>query len=234
MDMRTNLEYKIALGYAAVMGTAWLSIALRQWTIRRRYTEAAYRFFAEGDGERGSVALGIAGARLSEVVIATVVMGVFAVAAVALYRRSWNAWDWATVAVGIASVGSAIFLCASGRVIYAAPFTLVPMWLLLYRPGVKAACSVGTVEATEADQEAAGTPETIDLQQERANLVGLRQSLRVFEIERGIDTDAFVARYAQGLEEDTADNEEWFALARMARRAQERLASRNGHHPDQA
>ena len=67
--------------------------------------------------------------------------------------------------------------------------------------------------------------------QEREQLVGLMQSLRVYEVERGMDTDAFVARYAQGLEEDSEDNEEWFALARMARRSQERLAELNGQGP---
>jgi hypothetical protein len=229
--MLTNLEYRIALGYAAVMGTGWLTIALRQWTIRQRYTQAAYQFFAREEGESGRLALGIAGARLSEVLIATLIMIVFAAAAVSLYRRSWNAWDWATVIVGLATVGSLIFLCASGRVIFAAPFTLAPMWLLLYRPGVKTAC--GVAPADTGDQEEAGVTEGIDPRQERATLVGLQQSLRVFEVERGIDTDVFVTRYTQGLEEDSPDNQEWFALARLARRSQERLAALNGKETDQ-
>ena len=229
--MLTNLEYRIALGYAAVMGTGWLTVALRQWTIRQRYTQAAYQFFAREEGESGRLALGIAGARLSEVLIATLIMLVFAATAVSLYRRSWNAWDWATVIVGLATVGSLIFLCASGRVIFAAPFTLAPMWLLLYRPGVKTAC--GVAPADTGDQEEAGVAEGIDPRQERAALVGLQQSLRVFEVERGIDTDVFVTRYTKGLEEDSPDNQEWFALARMALRSQERLAALNGKETDQ-
>src|SRR5919199_3803289 len=120
--MQTNLQYKIALGYAALGGIGWLTIALRQWTIRRRYTDAAVRFFATGDGERGRRAMEVAGARLSEVLIAGLVMAVFAIAAIALLRRTWNAWDWTTAITGLATVLSLILLCASPRVIYAAPW----------------------------------------------------------------------------------------------------------------
>jgi hypothetical protein len=227
--MPANLQYKIALGYAVLGGAAWMTIALRQWVFRRRYIDAAGRFFAEGDGELGRRAMEVAGARLSEVLIALLLMAVFAVAAIALLRRSWNAWDWTTAITGLATVFSLILLCASGRVIYAAPFTLAPLWILLYRPGVKAACGVPVESAERSDGDTTETSFVLDVGEEQAKLVGLRQSLRVFEVERGIPTDTFVARYSQGLEEDSADNEEWFALARMARRVEERLASLNGH-----
>ena len=229
--MQTNLEYKLALGYAAVVGTGWLAIALRQWTIRQRYSRAAARFYADGQGESARLALGIAGGRLSEVIIAGLLMLVCVAAAVALYRRTWNGWDWATIVTGVATVGSLVFLCAAGRVIYAAPFTLAPLWLLLYRPGVKAACGVGAAPSGAAPEAEQAAVEVIDLRQEQEMLVGLQQSLRVFEVERGMETDTFVARYAQGLEEESEDNEEWFALARMARRSQDRIASLNGHRP---
>ncbi len=228
--MQTNLEYKIVLGYAALGGMGWLTIALRQWTIRRRYTDAATQFFAGGDGERGRRAMEVAGARLSEVLIAVLIMVVFGIAAVALFRRSWNAWDWATAITGLVTVLSLILLCASGRVIYAAPFTLVPLWVLLYRPEVKAACGITAESSDNAEIGGAEDP-AFDAREEQAKLVGLRQSLQVFEVERGIPTETFVARYSQGLEEDSADNEEWFALARLARRTEERIASLNGHQP---
>lgn len=227
--MPANLQYKIALGYAVLGGAGWMTIALRQWIFRRRYVDAASRFFAEGDGELGRRAMEVAGARLSEVLLALILMAVFAIAAIALSRRSWNAWDWTTAITGLATVFSLILLCASGRVIYAAPFTLAPLWILLYRPGVKAACGVPVESAERSDGDTIGTSFALDAGEEQAKLVGLRQSLRVFEAERGIPTDTFVARYSQGLEEDSADNEEWFALARMARRVEERLASLNGH-----
>ena len=227
--MPANLQYKIALGYAVLGGAGWMTIALRQWIFRRRYIDAAGRFFAEGDGELGRRAMEVAGARLSEVLLALILMAVFAIAAIALSRRSWNAWDWTTAITGLATVFSLILLCASGRVIYAAPFTLAPLWILLYRPGVKAACGVPVESAERSDGDAIETSFVLDVGEEQAKLVGLRQSLRVFEVERGIPTDTFVARYSQGLEEDSADNEEWFALARMARRVEERLASPNGH-----
>ncbi len=228
--MQTNLEYKLALGYAALGGFGWLTLAFRQWTIRRRYTTAAQSFLAQGDGETAQRALQFAGARLSEALIAAALAAVFTLAAAALLRRTWNAWDWATATVGIASVLSLVMLCASGRVIVAAPFTLAPLWLLLYRPGVKAASGVATAE-TGRSSEVVEQREEIDLQAERQSLIGLRQSLQVYEIERGMPTDTFVARYAQGLEEDSPDNEEWFALARMARRSEERIASLNGSQP---
>ncbi len=227
--MAGNLQYKIALGYAVLGGAGWMTIALRQWIIRRRYIDAAGRFFAEGDGERGRRAMEVAGARLSEVLIALLLMAVFAIATIALLRRSWNAWDWTTAITGLATVFSLILLCASGRVIYVAPFTLAPLWVLLYRPGVKAACGVAMESTERNDGDIVEMPVALDVREEQAKLVGLRQSLRVFEVERGIPTDTFVARYSQGLEEESADNEEWFALARMARRVEERLASLNGH-----
>jgi hypothetical protein len=171
----------------------------------------------------------VAGARLSEVLIALLLMAVFVIAAIALFRRTWNAWDWTTAITGLATVFSLILLCASGRVIYAAPFTLAPLWGLLYRPGVKAACGVAVESTERSDIDPVEAALAIDLREEQAKLVGLRQSLRVFEVERGIPTDTFVARYTRGLEEDSVDNEEWFALARMARRMEEQLASLNGH-----
>src|SRR3954453_547043 len=211
--MRTNFEYKLALGYAAACSAGWFIIAVRQWIFRQRYLAAAVQFLAQGDGDRAQLATQIAGGRLSEVIISMVITVVVAVAAVSLYRRTWHAWDVATVAIGLVAVFSTILVCASGRVIYAAPFTLYPLWILLYRPGVKEACGVGVVTAETIDTTEAGEP-AIDLRQERTTLTGLEQSLRVFEIERGLDTDQFVSRYAEGLEDDSADNEEWFALAR--------------------
>ena len=229
--MQTNLEHKLALGYAALGGFGWLTLAIRQWTLRQRYTAAAHSFLERGDGETAQRALQFAGARLSEALIAAALTIVFTIAAVALVRRTWNAWDWATATVGLATVLSTVLLCASGRVIVAAPFTLAPLWLVLYRPGVKAACGVGAADAAPVSEDV--EPAIINLQEERQSLVGLRQSLQVFEIERGMTTNSFVARYAQGLEEDSQDNEEWFALARMARRSEERIASLDGSRPNQ-
>jgi len=227
--MRSSLEYRLALGYAALAGLGWFMVAVRQWTIRDRYSRAAVQFYAEGDGESGLLAYGIAGARLSEVGIAAILVLVFAGVGLALARRTWNGWDWATAIAGTATVVSLVFLCASGRVIAAAPFTLAGLWILLYRPAVKMACGVGVATPEQNPEAAPEAAQPVDLSQEREQLVGLMQSLRVYEVERGMDTDAFVARYAQGLEEDSEDNEEWFALARMARRSQERLAELNGH-----
>ncbi len=51
----------------------------------------------------------------------------------------------------------------------------------------------------------------------------LRQNLDVFEVERGMSTDAFVDRYVKGLEDETPDNAEWFSIARAVRRSQERI-----------
>jgi hypothetical protein len=232
--MQSNLEHRLALAYAVIGGTGWLAIAIRQWLIRVRYSQAADRFYAERNGESARLALGIAGARASEVIIATLLMLVFVVAAVALYRRTWNGWDWATVVTGLATVASLIFLCAAGRVIYAAPFSLGPLWVLLYRPGVKRACGVGDADREDATAATPATnSEMIDLKQEQEMLTGLRQSLRVFEVERGLETDIFVSRYTRGLEEENADNEEWFALARLARRAEERIASLSGGQSSQ-
>lgn len=228
--MRTTLEYRLALGFAALATTGWLAVAGRQWLIRQRYSQAAEQFYAGGDGERARQALGIAGGRMSEAIIAGMLVMVFAVVAVALSRRTWNGWDWATAVVGVATVVSLVFLCAAGRVIYAAPFTLAPLWMLLYRPGVKASCGVGEGAAVATpDGGVEGMTAEVDVRQERETLTGLQQSLRVFEIERGLATETFVARYVQGLEEDSEDNHEWFALARLARRAEERIAASNGH-----
>lgn len=216
------MEYKIVLGYALLAATGWVAMAARQWLIRGRYDQAAQQLFEQGNVDLGRRATEIAGARLSEVFISAGLVAVFALAAVALYRRTWNAWDWATAGVGIASVLSIILLCAAGRVIYAGPFTLVPMWILLYRPAVKRACGVGTAALPE-DQADPQTTVEIALRQEREQLAGLRQSLQVFELERGMGTDAFLSRYALGLEQKTSDTEEWFELARLARLAEERI-----------
>jgi hypothetical protein len=224
--MQTRFEYYLALAYAAVASLGWFIVAVRQWTVRERYSAAALQFYAEGNGASGLAAMGIAGARLSEVYIAAILMAIFSIIGVALARRTWNGWDWASALAGLATVPSLIFLCASGRVIFAAPFTLGGLWILLYRPGVKAVCGVGADEPRPIVAE--GTVAVFDPAEERNHLTGLLQSLRVFEVERGMDTDVFVTRYTQGLEDDSEDNQEWFALARLARRSQERLASLNG------
>ncbi len=231
--MRGNFDYRLALAYAALGALGWLVVGLRQWIFRLRYMEGAARFYAEGDGERARRAMEIAGGRSSEALIALAVAAVFLLAVGGLLLRTWNAWDWATAGVGIATVLSSILLCASGRVIFAAPFTLAPLWVLLYRPGVKAASGVATASEAATGSVGDEPPRIEDLDEERRQLVGLRQSLQVFEIERGMPTDMFVDRYAQGLEDDSADNEEWFALARMARRAEERLTGLNGRQAPQ-
>ncbi len=221
--LQPSAEYRIALGYAILATTGWIAVAGRQWLYRQRYSEAARGFFEEGNVELGRRATEVAGARLAEVLIAAGLVGVFTLAAVALYRRTWNAWDWASAGVGIASVLSLILLCAAGRVIYAGPFTLVAMWILLYRPGVKRACGVGVT--THGEAQPAAAPEAVALlRQEREQLAGLRQSLQVFELERGMTTDAFVSRYALGIEDQSEDSDEWFELARMATLAEERIA----------
>jgi hypothetical protein len=229
--MRATLQYKLTLGFAAVGVLGWLSFAIQQWIAQRTYASAAVQSFRGQDADRGVQAMEIAAARQLEYWLAAATLIVFGVAAVALLRRTWNAWDWATAIVGGATVLSGLLLCGSSRVRLAVPLSLVPLWFLLYRPGVKQACGVGPPDepATNEDENEG---EMIDPQRERAKLAGLRQSLQLFEAERGISTDDFVERYVRGVEDETPDNEEWFALARMTRRAEERIARLNGHQPD--
>jgi hypothetical protein len=121
-------------------------------------------------------------------------------------------------------------LCASGRVMRFIPLTTAPMLLLLYLPPTKAACGVRKeVEPAVTDEAPLTTLSREEIEREiakeRTLITQLSQNLDVFEVERSMDTDRFVSRYTDGLEEETADNAEWFSIARAVRRHRERLAA---------
>lgn len=219
-----------ALGYAALVGTGWLSVAINRWLRWRFYTASAEGVAASGNLEQADRINQFAGSFLVDMGYGLVVAAVCAFVIIALHRRSWNAWDYATVAAGGAAVLSAIFICASDRVMFFIPFTMGPLVGLLYTQGVKATCGVqATATASTALDEASATQATQqnlerELAHERQRVAQLGQNLDVFEVERSMSTDVFVDRYVNGLEEETPDNAEWFSIARTVRRSQERIA----------
>jgi hypothetical protein len=220
----------VALGYGALAGLVWLAVSINRLLRWRTYTAGAETVAANGELQRAEQIRAFAGAFLVDMGYAVAVAAMCAFVVVALSRRSWNAWDYATVAVGFATVLSAIFICARGRVMFFIPFTVAPLWALLYVPGVKKTCGVGSSDTTATEpretSRAVGTEQDLEreLTRERTLVAQLRQNLDVFEVERRMDTDTFVDRYAKGLEEETPDNAEWFSIARAVRRGQERIA----------
>jgi hypothetical protein len=217
-----------ALGYAALVGFGWLVIALRRLLYWRTAVVTAEAVAAGGNLERVNEINNFAGSLLVDIGYAFAATALCACVLIALARRSWNAWDYATVAAGFATVLSGIFICARDRVMFFLPFTIAPLLVLLYMPGVKWTCGVGATSETPSVEDAPVAPLTSqdlerELARERTLVSQLRQNLDVFEVERRMDTDTFVDRYAKGLEEETPDNAEWFSIARAVRRSQERI-----------
>ena len=220
-----------ALAYAGVVGFGWLVMAISRILSWRFYTSQGDLATAAGNLPLANEIYGRAGSFLVDAGYALAAVVVFAFVAIMVWRRSWHAWDYATVAIGGATVLSSIFICASNRIMFALPFLFAPLWGLLYTKGVKASCGVRlTPPAMSSTAEATPAPITTqadlerELTRERHLVDQLRQNLDVFEVERGMDTDTFVDRYVNGLEEETPDNAEWFSIARAVRRSQERIA----------
>ncbi len=220
--MGDRFWYRLALGYGGLLTLVWLAIAglsFRLW--RYGLSEAATLTATTGQQDM----INRAGSVWVSGAYAAVTAAVVGFASFKLWEMTWDSWDWATVVIGGAAVFSVVLLCARGRVMAYIPLTLFPLWGLLYHAGVKRTCGVPVTRQARLDERVAAAAPVTDLRQEQAELAGLQQSLQVFELERGLDTATFMRRYAEGLEDDTPDNTEWFALGRLARRAAERLAS---------
>jgi hypothetical protein len=225
-----DLGWWAALGYAALAMLGWLTVGLARWSQWRGVLSRAATIAAQGDAETAARGQAFAGGIAVDMGYAFATAAVFAFVAAALIRRSWNAWDYATIATGFTMVLSLIFLCAFERVMRFIPITAAPLLGLLYLPGVKAACNVGEREKTQPEPER--PPASLDREEvereiarERTLIGQLSQNLDVFEVERAMDTDVFMMRYTQGLEEETADNAEWFSIGRAVRRSRERIAA---------
>ncbi len=229
-EQTINVWWLAAVGYAALAGFMWLFLGIRRLLQWRTYMAGAEAVEAQGNLEQAARIQAFAGSFIMDMGYAFLVALVCAFTIAALLRRSWNAWDYATVAVGFVAVLSLIFLCASDRIMFFIPLSMLPLLVLLYIPGVKAACGVRQAEqpTTQMEQGANMLTRPVEIEQEiakeQALITELSQNLDVFEVERGMDTDTFVARYANGLEEETPDNAEWFSIARTVRRSRERIA----------
>ncbi len=229
-EQTVSVWWLAAVGYAALVGFMWLFLGMRRLLQWRTYTAGADAVAAQGNLEQAARVQAFAGSLVVDMGYAFLVALVCAFTVVALLRRSWNAWDYATVAVGFVAVLSLVFLCASDRIMFFIPLSMLPLLVLLYTPGVKAACGVRQAEqpTTQMEQDVTIPTRPAEIEQEiakeRALIAELSQNLDVFEVERGMDTDTFVARYADGREEETPDNAEWFSIARTVRRSRERIA----------
>lgn len=225
-----NLSWWLTLGYAALAGLAWLTFGMSRllyWRTRQADIAAAA---ARGDFERADQGRAFVGSLAIEMGFGFVAAAIFAFVAFALVRRTWNAWDHATLVIGFVTVLTAILICARGRVFLFLPISTAPLWGLLYLPWTKAACGVGKVVEAAPEPDAPTTTLSRDeiereIIKERTLITQLAQNLDVFEVERSMDTDTFVRRYTDGLEEENADNAEWFAIARAVRRSRERVAA---------
>jgi hypothetical protein len=218
------------VGYAGLAIVGWLMVGLARLlyliSTQRNIRAAA----AQGDLVLAQQGSAFAGGLAVDMLFAFGTAAILSYAAVAISRRTWNAWDHATLAVGALTVFSAIMLCARGRIMFFIPLSAAPLLVLLYLPGTKAACGVRPAAAAEPEPPA-DEPVTVltrreieaEIARERALITQLSQNLDVFEVERALPTERFVARYAQGLEEDSADNAEWFSIARAVGRSRERL-----------
>jgi hypothetical protein len=224
-----HILWWITIGYAGLAALGWLSVAIYKLLRWRTRSVQAGIAAANGDPEFADQIRQFAGSLLVDTgygLLATAI-GVFVL--VALLRRSWNAWDYATVVAWFATLASGIFLCANTRVMFWLPFSFAPILVLLYTAGVKTTCGVRPSAAPSLPVDAtAGAAAQVELERELARertlVTQLRQNLNVFEIERSMSTDAFVQRYVSGLEDETPDNAEWFSIARAVRRGQERVA----------
>jgi hypothetical protein len=224
-----QLAWLATLGYAALAGLGWLMFGMARllyWRTTQANIAAAE---TAGDLVLADRGRAFAGSLAVEMGFGFVAAAIFGFVAVALARRSWNAWDHATLVIGFTTVLTAVLVCARGRVFLFLPLSTAPLWLLLYLPWTKAACGVG--KAVETTPEPDAPPATLsraelerEIVKERTLIAQLAQNLDVFEVERSMDTDVFVRRYSEGLEEENADNAEWFAIARAVRRSRERIA----------
>jgi hypothetical protein len=228
---QTPLMWWVALGYAGIVAFAWLYLAMSRLFQWRAYTAAAETIATQGNIERAAQIQAFAGSIAVDMGYAFATAAIIGFVAFALARRTWNAWDYATLVIGFVTVLSLIFLCARGRVMAFIPLSTAPLLALLYTPGVKAACGVGRGRSSAAhapSQSEVSILSITEIEQEIAEehklIMQLSQNLDVFEVERDMDTDTFVARYANGQEEETADNAEWFNIARTVRRSRERVA----------
>lgn len=220
----------LALGYAGVIGLGWLTLGMSRLLQYRRYMALATAEATQGNLEQSNRIVAFAGALLVDMGYAFATAAVAAFVLVALTRRSWNAWDYATIAIGFTAFLSLVFLCARGRIMAFMPITTLPLLGLLYIPGVKKAMNVGEREQPLPEPER--PPASLDREEvereiarERTLIGQLSQNLDVFEVERGMDTDLFMMRYTQGLEEESPDNAEWFSIGRAVRRSRERVAA---------
>lgn len=218
----------LTVGYAAVVGFAWLFIGMYRLLYWRTTQQRIGLAESVGQAELAQRGRDFAGSLVVDMLYAFGAAVIFAFVLIALTRRSWNAWDHATLAAGFATVLTVIFLCARGRIMLFLPISFAPLFALLYTPGVKAAMGVHPQRAAEVAPDT--PPEALsredlerEIAKERTLITQLGQNLDVFELERGMDTDRFVQRYVDGLEEETPDNAEWFAIARAVRRHRERL-----------
>ncbi|HEX6289191.1 MAG TPA: hypothetical protein VFZ66_08360 [Herpetosiphonaceae bacterium] len=220
----------VALGYAVLAMLGWLTLGIMRWSERRGVLSRVQALLAQRDIERAMQGWDYAGGVAVDMGYAFAAAAVFAFVAAALFRRTWNAWDYATIAIGFTACLSLIFLCAFERIMALIPITSAPLLGLLYLPGVKAVCNVGERDTDPPQPEQATAQLDRDeiereIARERTLIGQLSQNLDVFEVERGIDTDLFMMRYTQGLEEETADNAEWFSIGRAVRRSHERIAA---------
>jgi hypothetical protein len=226
----SNLWWWLALGYAALAMLGWLTLGMRRWFEWRGVLSRAAALAAQGDTETALRGEAYAGGVAVDMGYAFATAAVFALVAALLMRRSWNAWDYATIVIGFTAVLSSIFLCAFERVMAFIPITAAPLIALLYLPGTKLAMHVGQrePEPPQPEHDPAGlNREDVEreIAKERTLIGQLAQNLDVFEVERGMDTDLFMMRYTQGLEEESADNAEWFSIGRAVRRSRERVAA---------
>lgn len=224
-----NVFWWATLGYAGLAAFGWLTYLMSRllyWRSTQRNIAAA---LAAGDAVLAQRGQAFAGSIVVDMLYALGVTAIFAFVTIAVSRRTWNAWDYATVALGFPAALSLVFLCAPDRTnLFLMAPTMLPLLLLLYLPGTKAACGVPVKAPPEPPAAPSGDAMSRaeieqEIARERNLIVQLSQNLDVFEVERAMDTDVFVRRYTDGLEEENADNAEWFAIARAVRRSRERL-----------
>lgn len=225
---RPTTLWWLTLGYAALGAFGWLTVAMQRLLYWRSTQSNIAQAEALNQTLLAQQGRGFAGSLLVDLAYALGTAAIFTFIAIAVSRRTWNAWDHATVAVGFLTVLSAVFLCAANRIMFWMPLSGAFLWVLLYSRGTKVACGVPTRPVPvppPTEPIAALTREEIEreIAKERSLIVQLSQNLDVFEVERAMDTDVFVRRYTDGLEEENADNAEWFSIARAVRRSRERL-----------
>lgn len=227
---RSPVWWQLALGYAALGVIGWLLLGIRALSERRGVQSRAAALLEQGNTDLALGGINYAGSLQVDMGFAFAAAAIFAFVAAALFRRTWNAWDYATIVIGFAGFLSLVFLCARGRIMVAMPITMLPLLVLLYIPGVKATMNVGEREKEMPEPER--PPATLsreeiehEIARERTLIGQLSQNLDVFEVERAMDTDVFMMRYTQGLEEESADNAEWFSIGRAVRRSRERVTA---------